>query len=209
MPIELRQTIEKEGELAVWKITESAEDLMAILKKNKIFADVPFFRNQARLTEWLAVRVLFAELGVRQRIVYDESGKPHLEGEGKYVSISHSKDYVAVIVHGQNKVGVDIELTGDRIHRVSHKFVNEFERNWINKSSETEQLFIIWGAKECAFKIFGLGSVDFRDDLEVQPFDFKDKGVTEIIFRKKGEEFRYRVFYQYLNGLFITYAIAS
>jgi len=208
MPIELRQTIEK-GEFAVWQVTETVDELLEILKQHKIFADVPFFRNPARLAEWLAVRVLFAELGVRQRIVYNEFGKPHLEGEGKYVSISHSRDYVAVIVHSQYKVGIDIEISGERIHRVSHKFINDFEKQWINKDFETQQLYIIWGAKECAYKIFGLGAIDFRDHLEVQPFDFKEQGITEIIFRKNGQALSYQVFYQYLNDLFITYAIAS
>jgi len=209
MPIILRQSIEEEGELALWKVTESTEELLDILKKHKVYADVPFFRNPARLAQWLAVRVLFSELGVKQRIVYDELGKPHLEGEGKYVSISHSSDYVAIIVHSRCKVGIDIEISGDRIHRVSHKFVNDFEKRWLSKEHETEQLYILWGAKECAFKIFGLGSVDFKDHMELQPFDFKEKGITEIIFRKNPEPVSYTVYYQYLSNLFITYAIAS
>lgn len=208
MPVVLHQLLPTGGEFSVWKITESTDNLIEILQKHKIYPDIPFFRNPARLAEWLAVRVLFSELGVRQRIVYDDSGKPHLEGEGFYVSISHSKEYVAVIVSKEHKVGIDIEKTGDRIFKVSHKFVSDTERKWISEEFEMEQLYVIWGAKECAFKIFGLGAIDFRDHLEVQPFDFKELGATTLRFTKDENSTEYRIFYQYLNDVLITYAIA-
>ncbi len=209
MPILIRNNIDRLGEYAIWKVTESPAEMMEVLKSFKVYADIPFFRNPKRLAEWLAVRVLFAELGIRQRIVYDESGKPHLEGEGKYVSISHSGEYVGVIYHTMNKVGIDIEKTGDRIFRVSHKFVNDKEQSWISVAHEMQQLYIIWGAKECAFKIYGSGAIDFRDHLEVQPFDFKEQGETSIRFMKNPSSESYLVHYLFLNDVMITYAIAS
>lgn len=208
MPIILHHNDIAGTEFSVWKITESTDALINVLKGHKIYADIPFFRNEDRLREWLTVRVLFAELGVKQRILYDESGKPHLEGAGTYVSISHSKEFVTVIKNKNYKVGIDIEKTGNRIFRVSHKFVNEQEQKWISEQFKMEQLYVIWGAKECAFKIFGLGAIDFREHLYVQPFDFKEEGVTKVVFRKNGDEKNYQVFYRYLEDIMITYAIA-
>ncbi len=209
MPLLHREKVLDKGELAVWKITESPDMLLDMLKKEGIYAEMPFYRNPARVAEWLAARVLLAIMDIRQKIVYTEAGKPFLEGAGTNISISHSKQYVAVIAHPDYVNGIDIEITGDRIHRVSHKFVNDTERKWLSKDFETEQLFVIWGAKECAFKIFGLGEIDFRDHLEVEPFDFTSHGITRVRFNKGENNCIYQVFFQYLDQTIITYAFAT
>jgi 4'-phosphopantetheinyl transferase len=209
MPLLLRKTIEKDGTIAVWKISEDAQGLLLILKQHGIYADLPFSRNPQRQLEWLTARVLLAELEVKQKIIYSDLGKPFLEGKDKHISISHSGEYVGVIVHPELHAGIDIEKTGDRIHKVSHKFVNDNERSWLSAHSETEQLYIIWGAKECAFKIFGLGEIDFRDNLEVEPFSFSNEGFTKVHFKKGETHCVYQVFFQYLDNIMITYAIAS
>ena len=208
MPLLFKKPIQDNGQLAVWKIAESPQQLLDLLKKEGIYADIPFFRNENRLSEWLCSRVLLATLGVKQKIIYNELGKPHLEGENANVSISHSGEFVAVVIHPDKHTGVDIEMTGDRIHRVSHKFVSEVEKAWVSGANQTEKLYIIWGAKECAFKIYGLGSVDFRDNLEVEPFDFSNEGITRVHFKKGDTHCIYQVFFQYLDQVMVTYAIA-
>jgi len=209
MPLIQQKTVMEKGNLAVWKITESPETLLEMLKKHGIYADLPFFRNPVRVSEWLTARVLMSIMGIKQKIIYTDAGKPVLDGEGTHISISHSKDYVAVIAHPEFPTGVDIEKTGDRIHRVSSKFVNDREKAWLSKEHEMEQLYVIWGAKECAFKIFGLGEIDFRDHLEVEPFEFKDQGITSVRFKKGENDCIYQVFFQYLDDMMITYAFAS
>jgi len=87
--------------------------------------------------------------------------------------------------------------------------VSDTERSWLSPDFLTEQLYIIWGAKECAFKIYGLGAIDFRDNLEVEPFEFKEEGVTRVHFKKGENHCIYQVFFQYLNQVMVTYAIAS
>lgn len=208
MPVILREHINPYCELAVWQVTESNEDLITLLNQRGQYPDIPFHRNPARLAEWLATRALLADLGVKQRIAYDENGKPQLEGSGLFLSISHSSSHVAVITHRNLRVGIDIEKTGDRIHRVSHKFVNEQELLWLPGNNNTGYLYVIWGAKECAFKIHGTGGVDFRDHLEVLPFTITEKGMTTVVFKKGSEPCKYDVFFQSLGNMMITYAIA-
>ncbi|HMT29092.1 MAG TPA: 4'-phosphopantetheinyl transferase superfamily protein [Bacteroidia bacterium] len=209
MPLQFKHQVINGGELAVWKVLETPEELLEILKAYRIYADIPYFRNPKRLSEWLATRALLCELGVKQKIVYNDLGKPYLDGEHSHISISHSGDYVAVITHPDNQVGVDVEMVGDRIHRVSHKFVNESEMTWFSKDQETLRLYIIWGAKECAFKIFGLGSIDFRDHLTVEPFTIGPSGISRVRFKKDEIDCIYQIFFQYLDNLVITYAIGS
>ncbi len=209
MPLVKHEVVESGAEIALWKITETVEELVILLQKGGIYADLPFFRNQNRLAEWLATRVLLSNLGVQQRVAYDEMGKPHLEGAGKFLSISHSGDMIVVIMHASLRVGIDIEKLGERIFKVQHKFVNDSENQWINTETRMEQLYVIWGAKECAFKIFGLGEIDFRDHLTVAPFEFGARGITEVRFKKGENDCIFRVFFQYLDQVMITYAIAS
>jgi 4'-phosphopantetheinyl transferase len=209
MPLLFRNKTSDDSELAVWKIAETPEELLELLRKQGIYADVPFFRNPGRLAEWLSARILLSLLHIKQKIVYNELGKPFLDGEHVHVSISHSGAYVAVIISYSKQVGIDIEHTGERIHRVSHKFVNDTEASWLSEIHKTPQLYIIWGAKECAFKIYGLGSVDFRDNLEVEPFEFTESGVTRVHFKKNEIHCIYQVFFQYLDQVMITYAFGT
>lgn len=207
MPIVLRKTIDRQGILAVWRIDETHDDLLERLHRLGQYPDIPYQRNPARLAEWMATRTLLAELGIRQRVAYDQNGKPHLEGAGVFLSISHSAKHVVVITHPARRVGVDIEWVGDRIHRVSHKFVSENEKVWLPSGDDTRYLYVIWGAKECAFKIYGLGAVDFKEHLEVLPFEWNEEGSTLIRINKPGEICEYRIFFQTLENMMITYAI--
>lgn len=209
MPLKVRQTIGENGEFAVWELTESPEKMLELLKTQGIYAEAPFFQNSKRLSEWLASRVLLSELNITQKIIYNELRKPFLEGKGTHISISHSGQYVAVIMHPHLEVGIDVEITGPRIHKVSHKFINDEENSWLVTDDETLRLYIIWGAKECAFKIFGLGAIDFRDHLTVEPFTLANQGVTKVHFKKEEIHCVYQVYFQYLDDLMITYAIAS
>lgn len=208
MPLILRQSIENEGEIAIWRVDETPDELVANLRRAGIYADLPFFRNPGRLSEWLATRVLLSVLNVKQRIVYDEYGKPHLEGENIFLSISHSHNLIGVILHRHHAVGIDVEHTGDRIFRVAQKFVNDYENQWLSEPYRMEKLYIIWGAKECAFKIYGLGEVDFKDHLFVEPFEFTTNGTTSVRFKKGENDCVYQIFFQYLEQAIVTYAIA-
>jgi phosphopantetheinyl transferase len=209
MPLIQHKSVPGGGSLALWNITEQADEMLEVLRSQGIYADIPFFRNPGRLKEWLAARLLMAELGVKAKIVYNTLGKPNIEGEHAHISISHSGEYVGVIMHREHPVGIDIEKTGDRIHRVSSKFVGDNEWAWLQRPGDAERLYVIWGAKECAFKIYGLGEIDFRDNLEVERFDMEQEGITRIHFKKGDIHCIYQVFFQYLNDVMVTYAIAS
>lgn len=209
MPLYLNKKLESNAELSVWKITEQRTELLQKLASYGVYADLPFFRNENRLREWLTARLLLAEMGVKQRITYTDAGKPALEGATSHISISHTGDFVAVINHPTHPAGIDIERKGDRILRVKHKFVNENEFKWINPLHEMDQLYVIWGAKECAFKIYGIGGIDFREHLEVKAFGFDTAGQTSVRIKKQGEVAEYEVFYQNLDDIVLTYAIQS
>lgn len=77
------------------------------------------FTSDRRKLEWLSVRVLlYSMLQEDKEIGYSSEGKPHLTDNSSFISISHTKGYVAVILSSVAPVGIDIEQYGQRVKRV-------------------------------------------------------------------------------------------
>ncbi|MDR3118117.1 MAG: 4'-phosphopantetheinyl transferase superfamily protein [Mediterranea sp.] len=153
----------------IWKITETPDELLALLPDHGAMyvheSDV--FKSDSRKTEWLAVRVLlFTLTGENEPVHYHPSGKPYFTG-GTYLSISHTKGYAAVIVGKTGEVGIDIEKTGERVHRAAPKFVRDDEFLPEDPAQKTQALLLIWSAKETMFKCMDEEAVDFREHLYV------------------------------------------
>ncbi len=195
------------GKVTIWQITEKPAELISSLREQSPgFKGIPPSDKTDRQAEWLASRLLISLIGLDPNIHYDEDGKPH-DSEGKYnLSLSHSGEFVAVISHPVKKVGIDIELTGERILRVKEKFAGINEKAFLKKNLEAEMLYVIWGAKECAFKIYGKGDIDFKNQLFVSPFDFTVKGKTDVVLRKGDSDTNYNVEWEYFGNLMLVFA---
>lgn len=87
------------------------------------------FTSDRRKLEWLSVRVLlYSMLQEDKEIGYSSEGKPHLTDNSSFISISHTKGYVAVILSSVAPVGIDIEQYGQRVKRVYDRFIRSDER---------------------------------------------------------------------------------
>jgi phosphopantetheinyl transferase len=198
------------GRLAIWHVTENQDELNVMLREQAPdFSESPPEHRKGRIAEWYAVRLLIALLGYDPRIEYNELGKPHFVSIDDNISISHSGMYVSVIIDKKNRVGIDIEETGDRILKVKDKFIGTSESIYLDGYMQPEILYVIWGAKECAFKIYGKGSVDFRKNLIVHPFKFSTKGTTQVNLEKPAENEQYHVNWEYFGNLMLVYAIEN
>lgn len=156
--------------LGIWKLTETLEELLALLPDSgRMYAEeLNSFKAESRKLEWLAVRVLLYTLtGEICPIHYHKSGKPYFVDSTTQLSISHTKEYVAVIVSENHEVGIDIERVGDRVHRVAHKFMRE-EELLLDSSQRTKGLLLIWSAKETIFKCMNEEAVDFCEHIRVK-----------------------------------------
>ena len=126
--------------------------------------------------ERFASRVLLKELlGEEVRVDYHSTGAPFLACVPLYISISHTKDYVAVILD-ERPTGIDIEYRSDRILKIRSRFMNPEEEAGIDPGHEVEHLLIHWCAKETLFKIIGQEGVDFQKHLHVNPFPYLPSG---------------------------------
>jgi len=175
--------------------------------------------NQERLSklmgrrrkEWLTGRYTLYQLIDEQEGItceVDDNGKPYLEGVTANVSISHSFDHVAAIM-GLVPVGIDIQKISDRIRRIKHKFVSDREMSSIDETDEIMKLHVIWGAKECLFKAYGRGEVDFRKHLHIDPFKAKFPGHTTGRFHKNEELMEFDLFYDLIGDYVLVYALGE
>lgn len=98
-----------------------------------------------------AVPALIESLcGPGVRVVHDPEGAPQLIGSPLFVSISHSRNYAAVMTSTNCRCGVDIEEPRmEQLERVKEKFMSAAEI-----AAGVEPL-TAWTAKEAVFKAAG------------------------------------------------------
>ena len=107
----LREYKEIAYQWGIWKTEESTEELLALLPDPERYEQqLTRFSSPHRKLEWLSVRVLLYQLLGEEKIIeYAPSGKPRLADSSYFISISHTRGYVAVILSPRSEVGIDIE----------------------------------------------------------------------------------------------------
>jgi phosphopantetheinyl transferase len=152
-------------------MTEASEELLTFFTPDEL-SDPAFqkFSYEKRKREWLATRALIKQMiGSPFQISYNESGKPLLSHPlYNHISISHSRDFVAVLVHQHQAVGIDIEWVNRNYAPITKKYLSEIELTQVNERPLYQCLY--WCAKEAIFKIVEESGVDFRKQIEVEAF---------------------------------------
>ncbi|MEE2700250.1 MAG: 4'-phosphopantetheinyl transferase superfamily protein [Bacteroidota bacterium] len=177
--------------IAVWNMCESLDELLQLDKQHDLLA----LKTEKRKKEFLASRLLLNELAPNQQITYNKYGAPELEN-GKFISISHSKNLVAIIV-GNQKVGLDIEQISEKALRTASKFILEAQQQNITAEKAT----LIWCSKEAIFKWYQKGGVDFKDDIHLDSFVLSEKGKINANFKKQSLILNY----QKINNHYLVY----
>ena len=182
---------ENNSEIGIWKMEESLVELQNMISK----ADSSHLNSEKRKKEFLSTRILLNKLNPNSEITYNKFGAPQLS-DGKQISISHSKTSVAIII-SDNNVGIDIEEISEKALRISSKFINK--NHLINLTKEKATL--IWCVKECIYKLFQKGNIDFRKDIIIEEFQIEKKG--KINCKLRGEKII--VNYQKIDNQYLAY----
>jgi len=169
----IRNTTVQNCIIAIWEITETLEELLQL--SNLI--STADFNTEKRKKEWLASRLLLNKINPNYSISYNTFGAPELSN-GSFISISHSKRLVTIIISEQ-QVGIDIEEISEKALRVSSKFVSTNNL----KALTAEKATLIWCCKEAIFKWHQKGGVDFIADIKLHPFESMGKGDITAEFR--------------------------
>ncbi|MBT7896424.1 MAG: 4'-phosphopantetheinyl transferase superfamily protein [Flavobacteriales bacterium] len=185
--------LKKDGEstIAVWKITESFENLNTKLYQNEINK----FKSNKRKLEYICTRLLLNVIDKKLKISYNKYGAPILNNN-KYISISHTKKLIAIVIN-KNKVGADVELISQKILKIKSRFISNND----NVSSNTENLTLAWSAKECIFKWHQKGNINFKEDIQINKI-IKDPNF-EIYTKFQNQELILN--YEEINNHFLVY----
>ncbi len=177
----LNEIVTDNAILALWEITETKEELLDLLDNDPIIsAQIKQFGSKKRQLEFLATRALLnSVLGETKTIAYEANGKPYLTDRSYSISITHTGNYAAILLHPTAAVGIDIEKISEKVERVKTRFLSEMEQSYVDVRTEKTQLTLMWAAKEALYKIIGKEKVDFVADLHIDVFHPYLEGTME------------------------------
>lgn len=194
--------------LGIWKSDETTERLLTLLEHKDWYEGRLAAFSEKRKHEWLSVRVLLKALcGEEKEIAYYPSGRPYLKDGSRYISISHTRGYVAVALHPSREVGMDIEQYGTRVKKVASRFIRSDEESSLTRGDEIYALLLHWSAKETLFKLMGVDEVDFIHHLHILPFTPSEEGEFEACEYRTVQQGRYRIRYITHSDFVLTWAI--
>ena len=176
--------------LMIYEVRETVDELFQKLSSINLteFANL---KSDKRRLEYLGVRVALKNLmGLEKQISYDSAGKPKLPDDSFRISISHSGRWVAVMIHPDRKIGIDIEIPTAKITNIYQRFLNETEQKELSDGKNLNQLLLAWSGKEALYKIIGIEAVDFANQLHIYPFEVQAEGIFEAIHIQSDEKFK-------------------
>ena len=186
MALYLRKKLDNKAEIAVWHVTETEEELMNITSvPTDELEEIMLFRSESQRRQKLAVRALINEVFEEKMYLnHHDNGKPYLENSVTNISITHTENYVAIIISDNDELGIDIESLDRNFAAVEKKALSEDEIEDLDDDKKNEQLAIYWCAKE---------------QIEVEKFNVRKEGELEATFIHKDEyeedfELEYMIF---------------
>ncbi len=186
MPLLFLKNISLECVWAIWTMTETYEQLWAVFPNNA--TDLAHFKeisHPQKQTEFLASRLVVQNLLNHWQSAYygiqkDELKRPSLVNYEYQVSLSHSHEYAAAIIHQNQAVGIDLELIRPQIARIKHKFLSDNELAFAQ--SDLNRLTLLWAGKEALYKLYGQKQLIFKTDMLIPDFEINAlKGQTDIV----------------------------
>ena len=151
MPIYQTNNVSETIKVAVWRITETEDELLNKLM-NLGFESASIYqtKNKNRLKQWVATRLLLNEFFKNVKIIYDDLGKPSLDNGWK-ISISHSNDFAAIILNKNKACGIDIEKVTSKIGKINSHGDIFFE---VADLAIIQRKFKLMNTNRCQFEIY-------------------------------------------------------
>ena len=159
--------------IAIWNTTESLDDL----KKESDISDVSIFKSEKRKKEIFSRNLLLNKIIPEAKISYNNFGAPQINTSDN-ISISHSKNLVA-IGFSKLKIGIDIQKISEKALSLSPRFICESNLNNLS----IEKATLLWCCKEAIYKWHQKGSVNFKSDIYIYPFELRTSGTVSANFK--------------------------
>ncbi len=198
MALYLKRKLDNGALVAVWQITETEAELVELSSTpSDEMEEISYIRSESMRKQRLAVRALLGEVfDEKVYLSHHDNGKPYLENMVTNISITHTEKYVAIILHDEEDVGIDIESLDRDFSAVEKKALSEDEIDDLDEDNKNRQLAIYWCAKEAIYKRVSAYKVDFAEQIEVERFRPRGEGELEATFiHKDGYEEEFELEY--------------
>lgn len=204
-----KENISNGALIGIWKMDETISELISLFPpqyRAEAENSIKSIGSNQRALELLSSRIMLLHLlGEVKVILNQDDGKPYLEDNSYNISISHTKDYVAILLHNKLSVGIDIETISDRVERIANRFISDLE--YINPKHKITHLLLHWSTKECLYKLINEQGVDFKQQLIVTPFEPAQSGTIEAQETKTPEKQIYKLNYEVHPSYVLTWVI--
>ncbi len=159
----------------------SLEDLHSMVTPSE-WTHSESFRSQSRRQEWLSWRAVlrrslqeepFGGVSSSFEIAYGECGAPYIVGTPIYISVSHTRTHVAVLLCDR-ACAVDMELLDRNFSRVATRYLSPLEQKRIDPIT----MPIAWCAKEVAYKFCTDQPLDFVRDATIESVDHTNQNLV-------------------------------
>ncbi|MPR32903.1 4'-phosphopantetheinyl transferase family protein [Salmonirosea aquatica] len=192
MPLVHSENIAEVGRLLVWQLVETEEVLRKMLPSSADFEELSSISHPQKKREWMAGRIVLAQIVAEAGEVFkgtwkDEHGKPFLIDCPYPISLTHTHDYVAAVIHPTLSVGIDMEQKNDKLIRTARKYLNESEL--FEAKNSLSKLCMYWCGKEALYKLNGRNNVSFKDNIFVEIFN-ENSNLLQGTWRDSGREVR-------------------
>lgn len=189
--------------LGIWKIEENLDYFF----ENYFLTDLEaeqfsLLNHEKKQIERMAGRLLIKNLLKMKNLNFEgvlnhETGKPYLINLPYEISISHSNEFVAVIISLTNEaVGIDLQQFDEKINIVAPRLFSEDEMKDCADSLLKKSIY--WSAKEALYKIHQLRKLDFKKDLRINSFPLQEKGRFNGFLQDKSFAFYYELWDNYV-----------
>ena len=204
-----KEYVQSKALLGIWEMTESREELLQSFPyplQQKAVQYIENIRSNRRAIEWLSTRLMIFDLLNENKIILNrEDGSPYIKDEETYISISHTCNFAAILLHPHLPVGIDIEIRSERVNKIADKFIADNE--YIDPKHKTVHQLLHWSAKESLYKLMGLGGTDFKEHFHITPFTPTEQGAMKAIETRLGSPRQHTIYYEVHPQYVLTWTI--
>jgi len=186
MPLEALVHCQNDTAYAVWRITESEEELRKLLKLTVDQTLLNSISHPIKRKEWLATRIAYQYLCKSMDMLCypikkNSYGKPYIEGylanHSVYISLSHSFPWAGAILSTHMPIGIDIEQPTSQLLEIQNKYLSPTEI--VDSNANIDKLCIYWSAKEAIYKAYANTYALPLSSIHIQSFIHALQGTIE------------------------------
>jgi phosphopantetheinyl transferase len=130
-----------------------------------------------------------------------QTGKPILVDSNVEISITHSFPLAGAMINLHKPCGIDLEWPREKLRKIQGKFLHESEKKHENN---IDALCKIWLSKEVLFKVYGIKSLSFKDEMKVN-LDSQWMASGRIL--KPGQTEQYPIRIEPVFNYFLAYSV--